>query len=80
MPKNSPLELSPAIAAYAAKLRGLDLPPAGGRIRGPGNEKSDSVRATIAETGEPIKVSSDKEKLTFNQSAPAAGAAGAISG
>jgi ATP-dependent Clp protease ATP-binding subunit ClpC len=30
--------------------------------------------------GEPIKVSSDKEKLTFNQSAPAAGAAGAISG
>ena len=29
--------------------------------------------------GEPIKVSSNKEKLTFNQSAPAAGAAGALS-
>jgi ATP-dependent Clp protease ATP-binding subunit ClpC len=29
--------------------------------------------------GDPIKVSSDKEKLTFNQSAPAAGAAGALS-
>lgn len=29
--------------------------------------------------GDPIRVSSDKEKLTFNQSAPAAGAAGALS-
>ena len=29
--------------------------------------------------GEPIKVSSDKNKLIFNQSAPAAGAAGALS-
>ena len=29
--------------------------------------------------GDPIKVSSDKDKLTFNQSAPAAGAAGALS-
>ena len=67
MPKNSPLELSPAIAAYAAKLRGLDLPPAGGRIRGPGNEKSDSVRATIAETGEPIKVSNKERVVSAEQ-------------
>ena len=63
------LELSPAIAAYAAKLRGLDLPPAGGRIRGPGTARSDSVSAKIAETGEEINVSNRERVVSAEQDA-----------
>lgn len=63
----SDLELSPAIAAYAAKLRGLDLPPAGGRISGPGTSRSDSVPAKIKENGEPIKVSNRERVVSAEQ-------------
>lgn len=41
----------------------------GGIIRGPGTSTSDSIKATVRESGEPIKVSTDERILSADQDA-----------